>query len=338
MAADDFQSVQCSNRDCRIAEGGKCVEGLNPTECPNYGKPLLSTVEPGVSSKEAEPDVVKLSRADQLTTTEAVSLLRRQECRVVALVAPYNAGKTSLIASLYDLFQSGPVGDFRFAGSQTLHAFELICHDSRAASERGTPHTERTARGQVKFYSLSLDNQKTGRRTTLILADRAGEDYRDAGDDVRLAREFVEVSRADAIAVLVDGARLADNLSRHETRTNVRLLVQALVDGGIISQQQRLAVVLTKLDTVRSSVHSDRIEKDLQGELGKIRGMFSDHFASIEVFRVAACPQNADVQRGEGVLDLLNYCLLDSPSLPTMLAEIKQDARVFGRLKEIATE
>jgi len=52
---------------------------------------------------------------------------------VVAIIGPTDAGKTSLIASLYDLLQEGPVAGIGFARSLTLHAFEQACHDARAA-------------------------------------------------------------------------------------------------------------------------------------------------------------------------------------------------------------
>ena len=49
MAAAD--EITCSNLECRVAETGKCVEGLELSACPHYGR------EPdpnSVSDDEAE--------------------------------------------------------------------------------------------------------------------------------------------------------------------------------------------------------------------------------------------------------------------------------------------
>ena len=71
---------------------------------------------------------------------------------------------------------------------------------------------------QVRFYHLGLVNQQISLPFNLILGDRAGEEYREVGDDVAAAADFIEVARADVITVLIDGQRLASNAQRHNVR------------------------------------------------------------------------------------------------------------------------
>ena len=155
---NDKAAAICANPDCRVVETGRCVEGFELSACSHYGRKLEETSETGRGSekKPSAPSYIVLPGADTLPLAEASSLLRRGDARVIAIIGPRDAGKTSLIASLYELFQEGPVSEIGYAQSQTLHAFERACHDARAASRRTTPHTYRTSRGEVQFYHLDL--------------------------------------------------------------------------------------------------------------------------------------------------------------------------------------
>ncbi len=324
--------LQCSNRDCRVAETNKCVEGLPTSDCPNFGKAPLPIESDDSASADAE--VVALTPASHLSLDQAASVLRQDEGRVIAIVGPHDAGKTSLIAGLYDLLQGGPIASSHFNGSQTLHAFEMSCHDARAASERNVPHINRTPLGEVEFFHIGLTDLPSEGRIALLIGDRAGEDYKSAADDVQIVASFHEVQRADTLTFLVDGHRLAQSVTRHQVRSELLRAVQALVDGGGTSIRQRVAIVLTKLDDVRASTYADRALSDFAKDVNKLRELFGDRFSSIASFQVAASPKNATVPRGEGIRELLQHWL--SPAViaeggaPQQVAE----ERVYRRMRE----
>lgn len=324
-------SVQCGNNDCRIAEDGKCVEGLARDVCPNFGKTPVAA-EP--SEEEAQqPAAWELSGAERLSQREAVAVLRRDAGRVVAIIGPHDAGKTSLIAGFYDLFQDGPIDQAHFSGSQTLHAFEMACHDTRAASERTVPHINRTPLGDAEFFHLGIDAEATGTRVALLIGDRAGEDYRAAANDVRAVEEFFEVKRADTLTFLVDSCRLLDSVLRHQARNEVLRTAQAMVDGGATSTRQRVAVVLTKVDEVRGSEHEGRVLEDFAKIVSQLRAHFASKFAAIEPFETAASPKRNTVARGAGLPALLSYWLAEQPAVAYAAADAGRDDRVFRRLK-----
>jgi molybdopterin-guanine dinucleotide biosynthesis protein len=329
------QVIQCSNPDCKIAETGTCVEGLDPSACGNYGKPLPALDDAPEAEDGAAREMVSLPHADRLTPDEARDLLPRARARVIAIVGPHDSGKTSLIAGLYDQLQDGPIAPFAFRGSQTLHAFEKACHDARVASQRGTPHSERTKRGEVRFFHIALLHQVAGEALNLLLGDRAGEEYREAGDDTTVAAEFVEVERADVVTLLVDGRRLAHDGHRHNAREEMLLILQALNDAEIVPISARLAIVLTKIDAVRASPNAKRVEADLETVVARLNAHFADRFAKIEVFRVAASPTEPGVERGAGIPELLKFWLEDVS--PTAQAQTSQGLpeRVIARLAEV---
>jgi Double-GTPase 2 len=228
--------------------------------------------------------------------------------------------------------QDGPIAPFAFSGSRTLHAFEKACHDARVASQRGTPHSERTKRGEVRFFHLGLLASES---LNLLLGDRAGEEYREAGDDTNLAAEFIEVERADVLTLLVDGKRLADDRHRHNAREEILLILQALHDAEIVPAGARLAIVLTKIDVVKTSPHEERVETDLANVVGRLNAHFANSFAKVEVFRVAASPTEPGVDRGAGIPELLRFWL--EYALPRAKTDTTQAVpeRVIARLTEV---
>jgi len=338
MADNDSNIITCSNPDCRVGETHKCVEGHEFAACPNYGKAVvaLEKIELDNMANESHATTVTFSTAAKLTAVEATRLLRKSECKVIALIGPHDAGKTSLIASLFDLFQEGPVGGVEFVSSSTLHAFEQACHDARCTSERVVPYHARTNRGEgLKFYHLDVCGAASGDRMALIVGDRAGETYREAADNVDAAYEFHEVVRADIITILVDGERLLDSAARHDVRSDIELIVQALVEAEVVLHKPKVALVLTKIDAIQRSPHSERVEQDFARLLASLRNVFANNFACIELFKVAASPKFNNVNRGFGISELLNFWLAPSKRQWPACHQLVTPTRMIGRLTVI---
>ncbi len=328
--------VGCANPDCRVAQTGRCVEGLPLDACPRYGRKLNEADEGEAGDKEeragSEKKSIALAAAETLKLAEASKLLRAGDARVVAILGPTDSGKTSLIASLYDLFQEGPVEGIEFARSWTLHAFEQTCHDARMSSRRGEPHMIRTPRGEVRFYHLEIGGGTAGDGLALILGDRAGEEYREAADDPSIAVAFSEVVRADSLAVLVDGERLLDSGGRHNVVSEIKLMLQALRDGGALRFGSRLALVLTKLDAVRDSAHGERAIRDFDSLFVDLCRLFGDALSMIERFQIAASPKTDALARGTGIPDLLLFWLGPAVAPAQPVSPPPQFDRAFARV------
>ena len=331
MAATD--EITCSNLECRVAETGKCVEGLEFSACPHYGRePDPNSVSDDEAETEDEGAGLRLPGADALTLDSASQVLRARDGRVIAIIGPKGAGKTSLIASVYDLFQNGSVGGTEYARSETLHAFELACHDARAASRRREPDMERTALGDVRFYHLDLAGGPTEETIALLLGDRAGEEYMSAADNAANLAPLPEVTRADTLTVLVDGQRLLDAGARHNLRSDIILMIQALLDGGALRVGQQLVLVLTKLDTVQDSPQRERAEADFTALQDQVRRAFGHAFVEINACAIAASPKSANIQRGAGVADVLAFWMTPPADPPPVPTRSETPTRAFARL------
>jgi hypothetical protein len=328
----DIKTI-CANHECRIAEGGKCVEGHDDlAQCPFYGREPeeidKEQVDDGQDAADAF-DGVHLPDALPLDRGRVDKVLARLPSRMIGVIGVHDSGKTSIIAGLFDLFQIGAVSDFTFAGSSTLHGLEMICHDARAASQRDMPHSERTKRGEVRFYHI--DVRQNGALQSLLIADRSGEEYEEVADLVANAAEMFELRRADVITILVDGRRLATPSDRANVIGAVPMIVRGMVENGAFLRKPNLAVVLTKNDLVQASPRRQLVERDFQAIADGLRNAFAEHFGEFGSFVTCASPTQTNVARGAGLDEMLGFWMKPS-ALPETIRLRHRNGRVFDGL------
>lgn len=323
----------CANRECRIAQGGKCIEGHDDlAKCPYFGKEPLE-VDHGEGDDGLEAldafDGVHLADALPLVSGRADRVLALLPSRVIGVIGVHDSGKTSVIAGLFDLFQVGPVAGSLFAGSSTLHGLEIICHDARVASERNEPHSERTKRGEVRFYHLDL--LRNGLLESLLIADRSGEEYEEVADLTANATAMFELRRADVITVLVDGRRLESPNDRADVMGAIPLIIQGMVENGAFARKPNLAIVLTKDDAVQASPRKDRVERDFRAIVDGIRDTFAAHFGECGSFVTSASPKDINVARGAGLAEMLEFWMKPGAE-PQSVKNHYRSGRVFDGL------
>jgi hypothetical protein len=187
----------------------------------------------------------------------------------------------------------------------------------------------------VKFYHIDVAGASAAERLSLVVGDRAGEEYREVIDDSSVAAGFPEIRRADSLTLLVDGERLLDPGARHNLRSEITMILRALIEGGAISPGTRLAVVLTKIDLIGASARRQGVEADFSGLVATIDRQFKGTFSIIRPFQVAASPKTDAVRRGEGIADLLTFWLEPAPTPPTSRPADPPASRVFARLRPV---
>src|SRR3546814_20019046 len=79
------EDIRCANPECQIAESGKCVEGLDRSECPHFGHEMVQLSEAVDAIPVDEPAVgTRLSAGIALSPDGALAVLRRAGPRVAA--------------------------------------------------------------------------------------------------------------------------------------------------------------------------------------------------------------------------------------------------------------
>ncbi len=204
----------------------------------------------------AAPVMIDLTGAGALYMGEAEAVVRSCACRLVVLAGPAGSGKTTLAASLYSAFQKGPFAGYRFAGSRTLVGFEERCWLARASSGGRTPDTERTPRGEeMQFLHLQLAPiDAPSPRNEIMLADLSGEHYSQAVHSLAACQSLPALRRADNLAILIDGALVADLRRWQWAVEEAQTLLRSCVEAGILHPSTRIDLVFSKWDVVTSSV------------------------------------------------------------------------------------
>ena len=319
--SDTQEQPGCSNPDCRIRETGACVDGHEDlTACPFHGQELseietdgrvekIETSTPIVSREmEHRPSLVKINRAEAFNLRETATLLSARPAAVVSIVGPVGAGKTSLIASAYDLFQTGRLGDLCFAESRTLLGFEKISHPARASSEAPEVVMERTDNDPDPFfYHLCLRHR--GSLRDVLIADRSGELYERVSDQPSYARDLIELTQAWTITVLIDGGAMCQPLRRHEILAEARQFLSSIMHAEALSPSARLIFVLTKTDLVDSSDNAAHLRAAFKALVTDVETKHGNDLGQVSAMEIAASPQIKGVERGLGVEALLRAWL-----------------------------
>ncbi len=218
-----------------------------------YDEPLET--EPPPDEVEAS---ILLSPADSLGDTGVFELQARSPTQSVLVIGPPAAGKTTLLAALYELFGLGHGKRFEFAGSETLLAFERIAHHARAMSRNVQGSTERTRPGSRRFLHLGLRDKERDEFVDLILADLSGENFdeliaTDSTTDYDDVRPF-----AAHVSFVLDGERLVDPSTRHVAVQQIRTGIRAATERGWFQQGDLRELIVSKMDLVHEAEPESR--------------------------------------------------------------------------------
>ena len=328
----------CTNEQCKFVETSLCVEGNDIDECPYlqiHAAALESpghTESPGPPAKQDVAELVHFGGEEHLSVTEASTLLKARYTPIIAFIGTPGAGKTSLIAEVYDAFQYGTYESFAFAGSRTLMAFERICHKVRAVSRAPEPmHDRSKILDNPFFFHLTINANCAGRPVDILLADRSGETYRAIADTPDIADQCLELKRAAVLNILVDGEQLCDPRQRTGALNGCVQALQTLTFKGVPAQGVPINLVLTKLDLVDSHENVTRAHQEFDKLVDRLPSQIGSLNTGINPFKIAACPQNDKHPKGYGVEALIKSWVSINPPQGTYSSPVPNSERAMSR-------
>ena len=269
--------------------------------------------EPEEESAAIEPEVeesVRLLRGAALNESELLCLSASRPTRLVVLAGSSASGKTTLISSIYERFQKGPLSGLCFGGSLTLVGFEERCFLARSSSGNASPDTPHTPR-QDGFQYLHLDVRPLAdlsSRRDLVFADVTGEMYMEAKDSAEACRQLTILGRANCIWLLMDGAALANVKTRQACLQETRRLLRRLLEEEMIGVDTALELVYSKWDEVEAS-HTEDLSLAIQNFDEQLQQTVAPQLLSLRIHRTAASPKkNPNLGVGWGVESLIDAC------------------------------
>lgn len=251
-----------------------------------------SSTAPSSAGDSVSTDIA-LRTGGELTAVDLDSLAREYPATLIVLVGPPEAGKTTLIVTLYEWFRQAKVAKFAFSGSHSLMAFERRCHLSRMASKLARPETERTpAADEELFYHLRVARlDDLACKDDLFLLDVAGEQYRELRTSDEACLSIESLGRADYLVLLIDGETLKKAQSRYLTLEQAINFLQCVADSRALAAECRLQIVITKADKI-VSLDRSRILKEVEST---IEARIGNRFPRREFALVAVRPDNPKI-------------------------------------------
>ncbi|MBY6153377.1 hypothetical protein KUV47_09155 [Vannielia litorea] len=287
----------CRRSDCEVARTGVCALGSDPIDSCDEYEAEEAELDTGEFEDELEaeerPVEAKrlLHRSEMLSRSELCSMQQAEATTVVSLVGDVTAGKTTLIAALYDSFCRGPFAGYSFRSSRTLIAFARRLHKALVRSDLALPETDRTSRQDgVGFLHLTVVDRSGPRH--LLIADRSGEDFQAARNDTNLIAGLWELPMADRICFILDAGKIANPDTRTGYKRRFKQQIWALLNNGAVSDNAVLEIVTTKLDKLALKPDKEPVLDQLVEFENEVVEEFDTIGHTIGVRRVCAMPRS----------------------------------------------
>jgi hypothetical protein len=292
----------CNEPTCNFNLDAMCIRGTDPgSTCPlvsragvtdSNGPGGLDLERPSTASKSMFLDSSDAERrtfysGEALSLSEATEVLRDKASSVVVLAGGVHAGKTTLIAEIYQMFLKGPVGDLSFAGSKTLMGFERRSFLARVACDADIPDTERTYQSDRTFLHLMLRNGPL-KLEQVLMADIAGEVFERLSISASEASSLNHIARADHVAILIPCDKLVNFEQRHKARDDAIQVMRRFLETKLISSSISVQVIFSKIDFVRQQPDTHKHEEFIDSCQQMILEQFSSQVRKLRFFRVDA--------------------------------------------------
>lgn len=201
-----------------------------------------------------EVEFVDIYLGDEFTLSQSYSMssdISASITKLIFVIGPTEAGKTTLLTKIFDRFQNGPIGDWTFVGSETIVGYEKILKTYRSTNDSGTPAVDRTLRtSDPSLLHLSL-KQGNSDVVAFLMANLSGEIF----SDLIKAEESIEsmdyFKRADHVTVVVDGSKILKKSTRALELQNTFNFLERLVRSKLLSASAEISLMLSKADELK---------------------------------------------------------------------------------------
>lgn len=279
-------------------------------ELANLIPPTTSADNPAEPPIPETPEFIRLPPGTVLTEAEALALAADRSVRTIVLAGAADCGKTTLLTSLYDLFQSGPVKLVQFAGCDTFPAFEQRCHLSRAESENKTADTSRTPYDgpHPEYLHLKIQNgESESDHIDFLFTDVSGEMFEHARNSTDECRQLTFLKRASHFVVFLDCEKAMLTDKKWAMAQDAKSLIQSCLDSSILEATCFATLVWAKCDYFEAAKDKAAVAEFVKVIENDFKVSFSGKLPNLKFHRTAARPSRyPKLKLGYGVQELLH--------------------------------
>jgi hypothetical protein len=293
-----------------------------PASPPDPGEAALA--DNVVSGSDAErkpataggsPDGVDLPSGREFTESGAISFAQARPVRWVVIAGQVKSGKTTLLSSLYEMFQWSAINGFRFAGSNTLPALEEVCHFSRIASSRDVPDTPRTPyKPTATYLHLKVSPiAEVSAAVDFLFTDVSGEMFEHARTSTDDCKELLFLRRAAAFILVLDGEKAVRPDRRWAMVEEAKSLLQSCLDSSMLPETCRVKIVWSKVDYFEAASLDKTLLNEFRIEVERsFRASFGERIRHFAFAEIAARPtKSPQLSFGHGLPELLDGWVRD---------------------------
>ena len=303
MAEIERKTIKCTQEGCTVSDDGKCLEGLDPESCTHCtiveGDSIADTTitndDEGIANPEEEA-FHNVHQGEALKLDETTYITNSSLTRLILLAGLSEAGKTTMLASLFDLFQSSSkYARYIFSGSKTLIGFERRCHHARINSKRIAPTTERTKRSDSRVFLHLQVKDGDNSPTDLLFTDISGEIFKELSNSAQECEKFELAKRADHFALFIDSFQLSDPTLRNVAKTRSISILRRLIEAKMLDENTFIDIIFSKWDLLEGKPDKANHQIFVDELKEEIKSRFSNTHKEIAFFELASRPKDPDI-------------------------------------------
>lgn len=202
---------------------------------------------------ELEENILDVYSGLEVPLSRSYPISSTRQTKLVLILGPVGAGKTTLISRIFDQFHDGSIGDWKFAGSETIVGYESILRLYRSQDVNIIPAVDRTAiKLDPDLFHLNLKKNAEEIKAAL-LANLSGELFNNLIQANDTIEDMGYFQRAAHICIVLDGSKLINKAGRSSELRNAHLFLERLAKAKHISNAAVISIVIAKADIFRSA-------------------------------------------------------------------------------------
>lgn len=332
---------KCDQEDCTVKKDGKCLEGIEDLQqCPHF---YLDEKEAGLDDDSVEEEnspspsssqkaiitnTFKLFKGEEFKLKELTQVSYRYPVNKVFILGEQDSGKTTILATIFEMFQVGVFNKLHFAGSLTQIGFEKRCFYSRLASGNSDYDTERTKSDEFHFLHLALKHDPNAKKALhFLISDISGEKVQRAKGNTNDMKDLEVITDSVHISYIIDGEKLLNARTVQSVLTQAKTFIRKAIDEQIFTKSVRFSIIVSKWDVL------DDINFDFESLIvTPFTRDFKDSFMELSFLQIAVRPRTfVKYKLGHGLSKLMDLWTVKAQDLPNTVV-LEKSTRMIDNL------